>query len=41
MKKPNIHFDPNRYRESNVLNFDDIVGDSEDDNEIFPDTDEE
>lgn len=40
-KKPNIHFNPSSYRESNVLNFDELDESSGEDNGIFPETDEE
>lgn len=39
-KKPNIHFNPSSYRESNVLNFDELDDNSEEDNDIFPEPDE-
>lgn len=40
-KKPNIHFNPSSYRESNVLNFDELDETSGEDNDIFPESDEE
>lgn len=39
--KPNIHFDRKRYRESNVLNFDEFDDNSEEENDIFPESDGE